>query len=161
MRRYLLAMSAAVLLGMLIASLPLAYADNPVVVTDAQYDLVNAAGKPAPSRFYIDFADIIEAGAVLDNENYHFGMVLLNTPSEWLTESWVPAFTDSPVHIERVRYQWDFFDSASNVVGHIRVVFRVDLGGVIRVNAVACVPLSQISLINRWLTVAPRATKPP
>jgi hypothetical protein len=139
LRRYLLAISAAVLLGILIASPPLAYAD--VVVDDDPNDLVNAAGKLAPARFYIGFVDIIQAGAWIDEGHYFFGMILVNAPSNWLAEyEWVPAFTDSPVHIERVRYQWTFLDSAFNQVGAIRVIFRADLGGEIRLNAMVCVP---------------------
>jgi hypothetical protein len=137
LRRYVLAMSAAVLLGVLIAIPPLAYADTTVI--DNPYDLVNAAGKLAPSQFYLDFVDIRETGAWIDSGYYYFGMVLQGTPSEWLTSAWVPAFTDSPVHIERVRYQWNFVDSAFNTLGSIRLVFRADLGGVVRLNAMVCV----------------------
>jgi len=150
LRRYLLAMSAAVLLGMLIASPPLAYADNPVVVLDDQHDLLNAAGRLAPSQFYLDFVDIMEGSAVIDfvplygdGLYYIFEMTLWSTPSEWFQSAWVPAFTNSPVHIERVRYQWNFVDSAFNTVGAIRVIFRADLSGEIRVNAMVCVPTVQ------------------
>lgn len=133
MRRSLLAASAVVLLGVLVANLPLAYAD------DAKYDLVNSGGRPAPSQFYLDFIDIAQASATLEDDIYTFKMTLWGTPDGWLENEWVPAFTSSPVPIERVRYQWVFVDSDLNTVGAIRITFRVDLG-VVRVNAMVCVP---------------------
>jgi len=140
LRRSLLAASAVVLLGVLVANLPLAYAANPEVVDDLQYDLRNSGGRPAPSQFYLDFIDIAQASATLEDDIYTFKMTLWGTPDGWLENEWVPAFTSSPVPIERVRYQWVFVDSDLNTVGAIRITFRVDLGGDIRVNAMVCVP---------------------
>jgi hypothetical protein len=142
-RRFLLAVSVAVLLGVLITNLPLAYAINPVVVTDNPNDLMVTSGAPAPSQFYLPFIDIVEASATSTlggTPTYTFEMTLSDTPTNWLTPSWLPTFTKTKASIYDPQYMWSFRDSAGNVIGNLRATFRIDLGGVTLVRSLVCVP---------------------